>query len=179
MTKELNYNDLNRDQINAKIRGIAKRGVTLQEDTQFIALATLRHAQKHDDDFSLCTNLLNALPNSAKKTDLIKWFMKNAPMVLVTKETKTGDKVKVFKKNKKADAPSYNFVQAEATPYYHLTKEEKALETLTIEKFVATEMASIERKRKLIKEGKYGNDNQEALLGYLDSQAAMLKHMAV
>jgi len=119
---------LTKDQIVKNIASIKGRSNTLQEDIHKTAMAAMLHAFNHNNDFSLCSNLYNALPSGVRKNALATWFQTFAPMVLrnVSINATQGGrakKVKLFKLDKSANAQAYEFDKAAETPFYDLTKE--------------------------------------------------------
>ena len=110
-------------QIEAKITGLKRSGLNMQTNVHTLAIACLEHAQENDGDFTLMTKLYHALPQIVRRGTFVAWVKEYSPARFVVKKSKSGAKVKVFKKSKSEDANAFDIVEASNTPVHSFEAE--------------------------------------------------------
>lgn len=116
----------------------------------------LRHSMEHGD-CSTAQGLINAMPQSARKAALIKWFSVYSPIVV-----KDSDKwvAKMHKEGSKLYVP-FNIEEAEANPWFSVAEgmgAEKSYDFAELLKMVERLASSIEKK---IEDGKVPPEDME------------------
>lgn len=136
--------------IEAKINGLKRSGQNIQTNVHTLAVACLEHAQENGGDFTLMTKLYHALPQIMRRGTFVSWVKAYSPARFVEKTSKTGAKIKVFKKSKSDKANPFDINEATKKPV-HLFDSPKGVnekEPLTCEELEKKVVSYLERLKK-------------------------------
>lgn len=121
--------------IEKKINNLKRSGANIQTKIHELAIECLEHAAQNEGDFTLMTKLYHALPSIVRRGTFVEWVKAYAPARFITKKSKSGAKIKVFKKSNAKDAPAFDIAGAKAVPIqsFEAPKGTNEAEPLTCE----------------------------------------------
>ena len=146
------------------IKWVRTTGNKFDNTVHLIAVAVVVHAKEHGD-CSFALRLVEAMPRSARRAALIKWFTAFSPISVTF--TKEADKRRVgLRKPGMANFNEYNIEGARANPYYDWDKaEDNALAALLgLGDFNEAVVKLADRMAKAVKDGKVKEEDKEAVL---------------
>jgi len=108
------------------IKSIAKRGATLDKDTQSCLLQSLIQIDQHDN-YDYASKIIKAMGRSQRANAAVTYIQSHAP----ARSTYKGKTFAGFKKDKGEGAVVINITAAEQVPFWNFTTE-KAATTITL-----------------------------------------------
>jgi hypothetical protein len=124
---------INAQDVASRILKLAGAAKNVQDEIHTLAVACLDHVKEHGNT-TLTVNLLNALPKGVRREGLAVWFGQFSSSKLTLKLVDGAYTAKLDKKRVEED---FLIEEADATPFYDLTKEKRPGETMTVEKLAA------------------------------------------
>jgi hypothetical protein len=134
--------NMNKQEIIAKIAGIKKAGKALQANIVAVEIAAMEHAKAHGDS-TLLTRLVQALPQGVRVKALVKHIVDHTPY-------RFDDKLNVFVKPKKT-SKAFLIDEAKAVPFYEYTKE--TVSAFDIDKAIQSALSLQSRYEKAVEKG--------------------------
>lgn len=126
-------NILNATLLATRITALRGNAKNVQDEIHTLAVSCLGHVRDHGNT-TLMVSLLNALPKGVRCEALAVWVGEFSGKKLTLKLVKGVYSAKLDKARVPED---FRLEDADATPFYELTKEKRPGETLSMEKLVA------------------------------------------
>lgn len=130
--------------IDSKIKSIAKRGASLDEDIQVAGMSVLAHIEKCGD-VTLADKLMNAMPKSGRKLALAEWLLAYGKLETIKADSKdnkaaiAAGRVFKFAKDKATDISG-----ADEKAWYEFRKEAKVSEAFDVQAQVKSLISRIQ-----------------------------------
>lgn len=136
--------------LETRINSLKKSGQNIQSKIHALAIECLIHAQENDGDFTMLSKLYHALPAIVRRGTFVEWVKAYSPSKFVTKKTKAGADIKLFRKSKSDNANPFDINGAMDMPIHNFDtpKGTNEAEPLTCDKLDARIVSYITKLQK-------------------------------
>lgn len=160
-------NTVNKKAIEKRITSLKGQGTKMQDKIQVLIVDCVKFMAENEGDTTLITKLYHALPNMVRRATFKAYLEAVAPVYFTQKESKSGGKIKVFKKRKGVEE-IYDWNTLGSTPFhaFEAAKGDSEADPLTVEEL----QKKIHTYMKTLKTKNEGNKKVVSFIDALESQ---------